>query len=383
MKQKWQLVAILFIGVMAGLLIGKYYDLAPSVAQQSPEERAKLRQELLALKETSKPFITVVKFVQPSVVSISTKKTIMAYDDDFFWNFFRRAAPRAETQQIGSGVIVDEKGYILTNAHVVQGADEIKVSLLDGREVIGKVIGSDLMTDLAVVKISADKLTAAILGDSDKVEVGEMVVAIGSPFGLGNTVTTGIVSAKRDSAQLDISGDYAGFIQTDAAINPGNSGGPLAALTGEVIGINSAIITRSGGYQGIGFAIPINRAKYIMNKLIEKGRVTRPFLGVQASPIDKNLALSYGLEGINELLKHLKMAKSEGVFVLKVLPDTNAEKAGLLEGDVILEIDGSKIVSPGDITKIINKKEVGDNIAVKIIRNGKEQVITATTGERK
>ncbi|MFA5793447.1 MAG: trypsin-like peptidase domain-containing protein [Candidatus Brocadiia bacterium] len=380
MMRKWQLVAILFFGIALGLFLGKYYDGSYSVAQSS-EERVKMQQELLAFKDASKPFITVVKFVQPSVVSISTKKTLLAHDDDFFWNFFRRS-PQAETMQIGSGVIVDEKGYILTNAHVVQGADEIKVSLLDGREVIGKVIGSDSMTDLAVVKITTDKLTSAMLGDSDKVEVGEMVVAIGSPFGLGNTVTSGIISAKRDLASSNISGDYSGFIQTDAAINPGNSGGPLVALTGQVIGINSAIISRSGGYQGIGFAIPINRAKYIMNKLIEKGRVARPFLGVQASPIDKALAISYGLDGVDDLLKHLKMAKPEGVFVLRVVPGSDAEKSGLLEGDVIMEIESKKIETPEDITKVINKKNVGDDINIKIIRNGKEQSIKASIGER-
>ncbi|MFH1228148.1 MAG: trypsin-like peptidase domain-containing protein [Planctomycetota bacterium] len=381
MKQKWQFVAILFIGVFTGLAIAKYYDLNQSAAQQPADERAKLQQELLSFKDISKPFTTVVKFVQPSVVSISTKKTLLAYDDDFFWSFFR-GSPRTEAMQIGSGVIIDEKGYILTNVHVVQGADQIKVSLLDGREVIGKVIGSDQMTDLAVVKITADNLVAAVLGDSDKVDVGEMVVAIGSPFGLGNTVTSGIISAKRDLASSNISGDYSGFIQTDAAINPGNSGGPLVSLTGQVIGINSAIISRSGGYQGIGFAIPINRAKYIMNKLIEKGKVTRPFLGVQASPIDRALALSYGLESVEELLKHLKMAKPEGVFVLRVIPDSHAEKSGLLEGDVILEIESKKIETPEDISKVVNKKEVGDNINIKIIRNGKEQSIKTTIGER-
>ncbi|MBI4711999.1 MAG: trypsin-like peptidase domain-containing protein [Planctomycetes bacterium] len=395
MDKKWHLVAILVLGVFCGLVIGKYYEVSKLPAQPSPadkdgtplrlreEERQQIRKELQTFKENFQPFTKLVKCVQPSVVSISTKKTIMAYDDEFFWGFMRRT-PQVQTAQVGSGVIIDDQGYILTNNHVVQQANEIKVTLADKREFIGKVVGSDALSDIAVVKINAPNLHPAVLGDSDKIEVGEWVVAIGSPFGLGNTVTLGIVSARRGSAEDNQSdSDYPGFIQTDAAINPGNSGGPLVAISGDVVGINSAIITQNGGYQGVGFAIPINRAKYIMKKLIEKGKVTRPFLGVEMSAIDESLVKYYGLDNLDELLKLLKMKEAKGAFVLRVQPRTAAEKAGLMEGDVVIEIGADKIDSPKDLTKTITKLEVGGTVDIKIIRNGKQETVTSTVGERK
>jgi serine protease Do len=384
MSQKISVAFILLICILTGIFISKYYTPAHLSASPplSEEERSTIIKELKAFKENSQQFVKLVKLVRPSVVSISTKKVFMGYEDDFFWGFF---TPRKfETSQIGSGVIVDDKGYIMTNNHVVQGADEIKVTLDDGREVIGKVIGSDSLTDIAIVKIDAKNLQPALLGDSDKIETGEMVLAIGSPFGLGQTVTSGIISAKRDSVGGNkIAGDYPGFIQTDAAINPGNSGGPLVSLSGEVIGINSVIITRSGGYQGIGFAIPINRAKYIMQQLINKGKVSRPFMGMELSAINEALARHYGVNSLDNLLKELKISKPEGVFILMVNPQSPAAEAKLQEGDIVLEYNNQKVNTPDELVNLINKSGVGDNVEVIILRDGKRKSVTVTIGERK
>jgi len=383
MTKNIYLAIILLIGVVTGVLISKYYS--PGCLRASPplseEERTSIIKELKDFKENSQQFVKLVKLVRPSVVSISTKKTFRGYVDDFFWGVVPR---QFESSQIGSGLIVDNKGSIITNNHVVQGVDEIKVTLDDGRELIGKVIGGDALTDIAIVKINASNLQPAILGDSDKIEVGEMVLAIGSPFGLGQTVTSGIISAKRNlAAAVKISGDYPDFIQTDAAINPGNSGGPLVSLGGEVIGINSIIITRSGGYQGIGFAIPINRAKYIMQQLIEKGKISRPYLGVRTAPIDEALAKEYGFDSLDKLLKELNIDKPEGIFVLEVIPDSSVSQGILREGDVILEYNDKKVNTPDELVGYINKSEVGEQVTLKIIRNGKGKTIRVTISERK
>lgn len=383
MTKNIYLAIILLVGVVTGVFISKYYSLSHLTASPllSEEERTSIIKELKDFKETSQQFVKLVKLVRPSVVSISTKKTLRGYVDDFFWGIVPR---QFESSQIGSGVIVDNKGYIITNNHVVQGVDEIKVTLDDGREVIGKVIGSDSLSDIAIVKIDAANLIPALLGDSDKIETGEMVLAIGSPFGLGQTVTSGIISAKRESVgNVKIAGDYPGFIQTDAAINPGNSGGPLVSLSGEVIGINSAIITQSGGYQGIGFAIPINRAKYIMQQLINKGKVSRPSMGVELSAINEALARHYGVNSLDNLLKELKISKPEGVFILTVNPQSPADKAKLQEGDIVLEYNNQKVNSPDELVNLINKSGVGDNIEIVILRDGKRKSITVTIGERK
>jgi serine protease Do len=249
---------------------------------------------------------------------------------------------------------------------------------------MGKVIGGDEMTDIAVVKIDAKEIQPAILGDSDQVEIGEQVMAVGSPFGFGQTVTSGIISAKRNLGNTGkIAGDYPDFIQTDAAINPGNSGGPLVSLAGEVIGINSIIITRSGGYQGIGFAIPINRAKYIMQQLIDKGKISRPFVGIKTGAIDAVLARYYGFDSPDQLIKELGMLKSEGVFILEVTPDSPASVAHLREGDVVLEYNDKKVNTPEELHNLINNSKPGDTAALKILHNGKEKQVKISIGERK
>lgn len=384
MRNKFYLAIVILIGVVIGIFMSTYYEhygCLRAAAPLSEEERGAILKELKSFKDNSQQFVKLVKLVRPSVVSISTKKTFRGYVDDFFWGMMPR---QFESSQVGSGVIVNNDGYIITNNHVVQGVDEIRVTLDDGREFMGQVIGSDQMSDIAVVKIKAKDLQPAILGDSDKVEIGEMVMAIGSPFGLGQTVTSGIISAKRNLGNTGkITGDYPDFIQTDAAINPGNSGGPLVSLDGEVIGINSIIITRSGGYQGIGFAIPINRAKYIMQQLIDKGKIIRPFLGVKTGAIDEALARDYGFDSLDQLLKELGMGKAEGVFVLEVTSGSPASDARMREGDVVLEYNGKKVNTSEELHNLINNSKVGDAATLKILRNGKEKQVKITIGERK
>ncbi|MEK7448061.1 MAG: trypsin-like peptidase domain-containing protein [Planctomycetota bacterium] len=378
-NRKWLLVFILLGGVVLGLVIGKYYELVTTEAQDNAKELEDLRKSLQGEKDPLKLFSKVARCVTPSVVNISTKKTIMLTQEDSFFPWFYRRLP-SERKQIGSGVIVDDQGYILTNNHVVSGAEEIKVTLSDKREFVGKVIGTDKLTDLAVVKINAKNLHHAVLGNSDNLEVGEWVVAIGNPFGLDHTVTSGIISAKR--GEIDDLSDYTGFIQTDAAINPGNSGGPLVNLQGEVIGINSAIVSQTGGYQGIGFAIPINRAKSIMNKLIERGKIERPFLGVQLSEINESLAHYYDLPDVAALLKLLKLNEPKGIFIISVVNDSPADKSGLMEGDVVLEFAGKQVNKPNDLTSAISQSKVGDTATIKLIRNGNEVSMKIKVGER-
>jgi len=384
MNKKIYLAMVILIGVVIVIFISTYYErygglkATPTLTE---EERDAILKELKALRDNSCQYVKLVKVVMPSVVSISTKKTVRGWVDDFFWGMIPR---QFESAQVGSGVIVDNNGYIITNNHVVQGVDEIKVTLDDRREFTGKVIGGDALTDIAIVKINTKDLIPAILGDSDKIEVGEYVLAIGSPFGLGQTVTSGIISAKRNLQSAPrIGGDYPDFIQTDAAINPGNSGGPLVSLTGEVVGINSIIITRSGGYQGIGFAIPINRAKYIMSQIIDKGKVSRPFIGVEMRPIDESLAQEYGFGSLDKLLQELQMDKPEGAFIKGVVPDSPASEARLREGDVVLEYKSQKVGTPDELVKLINKSGIGEKVALKIWRSGKEKQIRVTIAERK
>jgi serine protease Do len=265
----------------------------------------KTSQPICTVKDLGRAFVDVAKKVQPSVVSIRAEKTVMSsapmegFGEDFFKgtpfeDFFKgRGGPPAKRKQLagGSGVIVDPKGYILTNNHVVSGAEKITVHLFDGRELKGTVKGTDLKTDLAVVHVEAENLPVASLGDSDKIEVGEWAIAIGSPFGLEKTVTVGVISAKGRSGLG--TGTYEDFVQTDASINPGNSGGPLVNIEGEVIGINVMIIQPG---QGIGFAIPINLAKTIMTSLISQGKVVRPWMGIGLQDLTPELIASFRSE---------------------------------------------------------------------------------------
>ena len=322
-------------------------------------------------------FVQVAKKVQPSVVSIRSERTVTVspgegFGEDFFKgtpfeDFFKQhGGPPMKRRQMGegSGVIVDAKGHILTNYHVVLGADKLTVRLFDGKELKGTVQGTDPKTDLAVVHVEAEDLPAATLGDSDKLQVGEWAIAIGSPFGLEETVTVGVISAKGRTGLG--TGTYEDFIQTDASINPGNSGGPLVNIDGEVIGINAMIIQPG---QGIGFAIPINLAKTIMMELIKQGKIVRPWVGI-------------GLQDLTpELRKSFNVEEKEGALISQVFEGSPAEKAGLKVGDIIVEIDSKKIKSSQDVVREVLKKQVGQKIEIAIIREGKRTELPVTTTE--
>lgn len=293
------------------------------------------------------------------------------FGDDFFDRFFKPRFPEGDfkIQGLGSGVIIDsEKGYIITNNHVVEDADELKVTLGDKREFDGKVIGTDPQTDIAVVKIEGDNLPLAKLGDSDTIQVGQWAIAIGNPFGLSQTVSIGVISAT-GRANVGVA-QYEDMIQTDAAINPGNSGGPLVSIRGEVMGINTAIFTRSGGYQGIGFAIPVNMVKIVMKDLIEKGKVTRGWLGVVIQDIDPALAKSFNV------------TVTEGVLVSDVQENSPAKEAGLERGDIITEYEGKPIRDVNHLRNTVAQTEVGKKVKMKVLRDGKEKELSIKIGEQ-
>ncbi|MBW1927093.1 MAG: DegQ family serine endoprotease [Deltaproteobacteria bacterium] len=347
-------------------------------------------QNIALLDRTAKAFAAVVKKAVPAVVFVRVEKTVESrgtaspfqfqepfdfFNDPFFERFFgphfqpRRRMPRKFQQRgQGSGFIISKDGYILINNHVVGDADLIKVKLSDGREFKAKVIGTDPQSDVAVIKIDATNLPVLRLGDSDKLEVGEWVIAIGNPFGLSQTVTVGVVSAKGRS-RIGIN-DYEDFIQTDAAINPGNSGGPLVNIHGEAVGMNTAIFSRSGGYMGIGFAIPINMAKAIKDQLLKKGKVTRGWLGVVIQDIDEELAKSFGLE------------KTEGVLIAEVSEGSPAEKAGLKQGDIILRLNGKKVDDLGELRNKIALTAPGTKVKLEVLRENKRRTIQVTIGEQ-
>jgi len=337
--------------------------------------------KLTTAKSLGQAFVEVARKVQPSVVNIPTEKTITMrpwdrFGEDFFKGspfeaFFRGFGfgPREKGKEYrhkqrsgGSGVIVDKEGYILTNNHVIEGADKVKVRLNDGREFTATVKGQDPRTDLAVLHIKAKDLPVATLGDSDKLEVGEWAIAIGSPFGLEHTVTVGVISAKGRSGLG--TGTYEDFIQTDASINPGNSGGPLVNIDGEVIGINAMIIQPG---TGIGFAIPINMAKQILNDLIKTGKVVRPWLGLSVQDLTP------------EMVEHFKVKEKEGVLVGQVHPNTGAEKAGLQSGDIIKSVDDKPVKNVNELIKEIQKKKVGQKVKLNLIRDGKPLTVEVIT----
>jgi serine protease Do len=331
-------------------------------------------------------FAPVVKKVAPGVVKINTSARIRntAYNEGapdggmndmlrrFFGDQFEFRGPRRNfnmprQQGVGSGVIVTKDGYILTNNHVVDGADEVKVALQDGREFVAKVIGRDPKSDVAIIKVDAKDLPAVPMADSDKVEVGDVVLAIGNPFGIGQTVTTGIVSATGRAGATSL--DYEDFIQTDAAINPGNSGGALVDAEGRLIGINTAILSRSGGNQGIGFAIPVNLTRDVMQGLIKDGHVTRGYLGVMIQDLNPALA------------KEFKVKENGGALIGDVTSDSPAEKAGLKTGDVITEFNGKKVTDSRHLKLEVARLHPGDKAQVKVMRDGTTKTLDVAVGE--
>ncbi|MFV1996857.1 MAG: DegQ family serine endoprotease [Acidiferrobacterales bacterium] len=324
---------------------------------------------------------SVLKRVMPAVVNISTTRVVQTENNTqfpFFGDPFnlppfgngprgRKPGKRREGA-LGSGVIVSASGYIVTNNHVIAKADEIKVVLSDKREFIGKVIGTDPKTDIAVIKIKGKNLPTALWGNSDTLEVGRTVFAIGNPLGLSQTVTRGIVSAK-GRANVGIA-DYEDFIQTDAAINPGNSGGALINTQGELIGINTAIFSRSGGNMGLGFAVPSNMVRDVMNALIKEGKVVRGWFGVAIQEVTVGIAKQFGLKN------------AVGALVSETIADTPAAKAGIEAGDVILEFNGKKIKDAASLRRVVAATPVGKKVRVKVVRDKKTRIIYATITEQ-
>jgi serine protease Do len=337
------------------------------------------------LQETGSAFSSIAKQALPAVVFIDVETTIEVPQQRYrhpFEDFFGRGnfpgygyPQEPETRKYhqqgqGSGFIISKDGYILTNNHVVNDADRITVTLGDGREFDAKLVGADPKSEVGLIKIEdGDEFPFLTLGDSDALEVGEWVIAAGNPFGLSQTVTAGIVSAKgRRTGMLGVDG-YENFIQTDAAINPGNSGGPLINIHGEVIGINTAIYSRTGGYMGIGFAIPINQAARIKDQLIKYGKVSRSVLGIIIQQVDEDLAGSFGLE------------ESGGILISQVVEGSAAEESGLQEGDIIVEMDGIKADRIGAFRNRVAATPPNTQVELRIFRDGKYKTVFAVTKE--
>ncbi len=363
--KKSSFLLILIITLIVGYAIGKKGQIFTGKKSRTPYTyNIQIPQ---SLKGEGSAFSDIVKVISPLVVNISTSKTVSKKDSSPFSDFFDGSLQdlfdpfsmpkKWKEQSLGSGVLVSSDGYIITNNHVVEKADEITVTLYDQQNYRGKIIGTDPKTDIAVIKISADDLPQINWGNSESLQVGEFVLAFGNPFSLGHTVTMGIVSAM-GRANVGIA-DYEDFIQTDAAINPGNSGGPLVNVKGELVGINTAIFSRTGGYQGIGFAVPSNMAKSVMTQLIKDGKVTRGWLGVTIQNFTPELAKEFGLE------------KLAGALVTDVFKGSPADMAGVKRGDVILKVNGKDIRNVEALRNLVSQTKVGSNINLHIIRNSK------------
>jgi len=375
----------IFIG---SLLTVGVYRVSPSQASPVPATESTtptlLAQNLSTATRGS--FVTVaVKRVGPAVVRIDTERTVTRrvdpfLDDPFFRRFFGEDffSEMPQQQRLtgqGSGFIIDSSGIILTNAHVVEQADKVTVSLKDGRQFEGQVQGVDKVTDLAVVRVQGGNLPVVPLGDSNQVEVGDWAIAVGNPLGLDNTVTLGIVSTlKRSSAQAGIPDKRLDFIQTDAAINPGNSGGPLLNELGEVIGINTAI---RAGAMGIGFAIPVNTVKDISNQLAQGKKVAHPYVGIQMVTLTPDIAK----ENNNDPNSNFLVPEINGVLVIKVFPDTPAAAAGVRRGDVVIAIDGQQVKSAEQLQRVVENSGVDQVIQIKLRRGNQTKTIPVRTGE--
>ncbi|KAB0484733.1 serine protease DegS [Pseudomonas reinekei] len=365
----WPLLA----GVLVALLIIQRYP--QWVGLPSLDVNLQQAPQTTTMQQGPVSYSEAVTIAAPSVVNLYTTKVINKpshplFEDPQFRRFFGDNSPKQKRMEssLGSGVIMSPEGYILTNNHVTSGADQIVVALKDGRETLARVIGSDPETDLAVLKIDLKNLPSITVGRSDNIRIGDVALAIGNPFGVGQTVTMGIISATGRN-QLGLN-NYEDFIQTDAAINPGNSGGALVDANGNLTGINTAIFSKSGGSQGIGFAIPVKLAMEVMKSIIEHGQVIRGWLGIEVQPLTQELAESFGLSG------------RPGIVVAGIFRDGPAQKAGLQLGDVILAIDGEPA---GDGRRSMNQVariKPTDKVTIQVMRNGKEIKLTAEIGLR-
>lgn len=388
--------ALISAGLVAGLLLGVKLDLYPKAQSQSVKEKSSIAEPL----KMDDAVINVAKTAGKAVVSISSEFASKPWgqhryffdspygggnkneDSEFFRRFFEDffgQMPDREYKQmgLGSGVIINSDGYILTNEHVVSGADKLTVTLSDGREFGGVIKGVDTRSDLAVIKINSSNLPVAALGNSDEIKIGQWVVAIGNPFGFAMqnpepTVTVGVISALHRSLKglMTRDKDYSDLIQTDAAINPGNSGGPLVNLNGEIIGVNVAIFSTSGGYQGLGFSIPINNAKRIISRLIEGKKIVYGWLGVNVQDLN------------DELAKYLGVPDKKGALVGKIMENSPAQKAGIKQMDVIRQLDGKIINNVRELLNFIGKVESGTKIKVDLIRDKNKASVDLIVGER-
>lgn len=390
-RRRTTVLLVVLVG-LGGFTIARSWPYLMAKASYAIERGiAEASQEQLAVaNDLSQAFQHVAKALRPSVVSISSVRRIEMrrrgrggygsqvpeefrrfFGDDFLEEFPSEGpSPRRGFRQegMGTGVIVSEDGYILTNNHVVSGADEVNVRLSDNRELKAEIVGTDKPTDIAVLKIDAEGLVAAQLGDSKTSEVGEWVLAMGSPFGLSQTVTAGIISAT-GRANMGIA-DYEDFIQTDAAINPGNSGGPLVNLQGEVVGIATAIASRNGGYQGIGFAIPSHMARRVLDSIIQEGQVTRGYLGAMIQNLDKDLAQSFSYDS------------TDGVLIGDILEGGPAEKAGLKSGDIVVKLNGKTVETANALRNSIANTPPGSTVELEVFRDGQRKEFEVTVGKR-
>jgi serine protease Do len=381
-------VLVAVLGLAAGLLLASFVGIRPLASPLTLMGTQKVALTNAPASLAPNTFVDLAKRLKPGVVNISTKKVVKGggrvfrqfsppsrerdpfrdfFGEDFFNRFFGDVPQKDFVQRsLGSGFIIDKEGHIITNNHVIEGASEIHVRLSTEKEYDAEVIGRDPKTDIALIKIKSwNSLPVVELGDSGKVEIGEWVMAIGNPFGLSQTVTVGIVSAK---GRVIGSGPYDNFIQTDASINPGNSGGPLFNMNGEVVGINTAIVATG---QGIGFAIPVNVAKEILPQLKEKGKVTRGGIGVYVQKMTPELAKSFGME------------KSKGALVADIIPGGAAEAAGIQRGDVIVKFDGKEIDEMNELPRMVAATPVGKEVEVEVLREGKPLKIKLKVGELK
>ncbi|RJG11883.1 PDZ domain-containing protein [Pseudomonas cavernicola] len=365
----WPLLA----GVLLALLIIQYYPQWVGLPRQDVNMQQAPRYGLVEQGPVS--YADAVSIAAPAVANLYTTKIVSKpanslFEDPQFRRFFGDNLPKQRRMEssLGSAVIMSSEGYLLTNNHVTAGADQIVVALKDGRETLARVIGSDPETDLAVLKIDLKKLPAITLGRSDNISIGDVALAIGNPFGVGQTVTMGIISATGRN-QLGLN-TYEDFIQTDAAINPGNSGGALVDAQGNLIGINTAILSKSNGSQGIGFAIPTKLALEVMKAIIEHGQVIRGWLGIEVQPLTPELAESFGLEG------------RPGIVVAGIYRDGPAQKAGLQPGDLILSIDGEPASDGRRSMNQVARAKPGEKTSIEVMRNGKPLELTAEIGLR-
>jgi len=378
------LIIFTIIGLLGGIIVMYFVENLPrsgknvvEISEISAESAQQLADAARQQNQTSvASYANAVEAAASAVVNIFTSKTIPSRESNFFNHpgfdrFFGDRIPKQRQRQensLGSGVIISSQGYLLTNHHVIKEAEEIQVALRDGRSANATIVGVDAESDIALLKIELDELPAITLGASDNLKIGDVVLAIGNPFGVGQTVTMGIVSATgRDRLGLNT---FENFIQTDAAINPGNSGGALINTFGHLVGVNTAIFSRSGGSQGIGFAIPVNLVKNVTQQIIENGHVVRGWLGIEVQDISPALAVSFNLPD------------TSGVIVAGVLRSGPADVAGLKPGDAILQIGNEKVADSRHAVKLISNSPPGTPILMTVIRNSESIELTAQTSER-